>query len=134
MGARRLDTRLKAFRDEHIKIEMVPLIFGVADIWAKNLDSKLQVVSEVIDVNEFPMRYVLVYGTIFTKFDRKMASDLEEILNFEQLQRQSKKVLERTLSLEPMIVEKMRCFSPMKNMHINDEYKVSKNSSHLKLY
>ena len=124
MGARRLDTRLKAFRDEHIKIEMVPLIFGVADIWAKNLDSKLHTISEIIDVNEFPIRYVLIYGTIFTKFDRKMAGELDEIENFEQLQKQSKKVMERTLALEPIILEKMRSFIPMKNMHINDEYKV----------
>ena len=124
MGARRLLTRLKAFRDEHIKVEMVPLLFGIADIWADDLDSEVTMTSKVLEINEFPIRYVTMYGTIFTKFDKKMANELDEITSFEQLQGQSDKIFKRMLELKPTIQENLSKFVPMKDMELTEDHKV----------
>lgn len=126
MGARRLSTRLQAFRDEHVKIEMVPLLFGVADVGVDGIKAELKVMSEMVEINELPIRYVVVYGSIFTKFDRKMANELDDIKNYEQLQKQSTKVLTRARELKSIIMSRVESFSPMKNMVFNTEYKASK--------
>ena len=125
MGARRLLTRLKAFRDEHIKIEMVPLMFGIADIWADDLNSEITMFSKVVDINDFPIRYVTLHGTVFTKFDKKMANELDDIANFEQLQGQSNRIFERMMELKPTIQENLMRFVPMKEMELTEDHKVT---------
>ena len=124
MGASRLLTRLKAFKDEHIKVEIVPLMFGIADIWADDLNSEIIMASKVLDINDFPIRYVALHGTIFTKFDKKMANELDDITDFEQLQGQSEKIFDRMMELKPTIQENLTKFIPMKEMELTEDHKV----------
>ena len=124
MGAMRLYTRLKAFRDEHIKIEMVPLLFGVADIIPNMPDTRINKIAKVVDINGLPIRVIALHGTIFTKYDRKMLNGIGDIESFEQLQNQSANLMMRMEQIQPIINENMKNFKPMNNMFISDDHKV----------
>ena len=125
MGAMRLFTRLKAFRDEHIKIEIVPILYGIADIITELKEANINRIATTMNLAGQQMRVIALYGSIFTRYDRKMMSELEEITDFEQLQRQSFKIKTRMNELKPILEEKMRKFKPMKNMYITDPHQVS---------
>ena len=108
---------------------MVPLLFGIADIWAEDLNSEITMTSKVVEINEFPIRYVIIHGTIFTKFDKKMANELDDISSFEQLQGQSDKIFQRMLELKPIVKENLERFVPMKEMELTEDHKVSRQAS-----
>ena len=124
MGAKRLFTRLKAFRDEHIKVEMVPLLFGIADVVSNDPDTRIHTIASLMNVNDLPMRVIALYGTIFTKYDRKVMNEIDDNMDFEQIQNQSAKLMIRLNHIQPLINENMQKFIPMNNMFISDEHKV----------
>ena len=95
MGAMRLFTRLKAFRDEHIKIEMVPILYGIADIITELEEARINRIATTLEIAGQRMRVFVLYGSIFTRYDRKMLRELDEIADFEQLQKQSAKIMDR---------------------------------------
>ena len=126
MGAVRLFTRLKAFRDEHIKVDMVPLLFGIADVISDNVDTRINQIARVMDINDLPIRVIAINGTIFTRYDQKMVDQIADILDFEHLQEQSAMLLNRLQETQLLISEKMSKFRPMKDMFITEAHKVSK--------
>ena len=124
MGAKRLFTRLKAFRDEHIRVEMAPLLFGVADIISDNPFTKMERIARIENINHLPIKVIVLHGTIFTKFDRDAMENIEDIKNFEHLQNQSARLMERMRETQPLIDNHMKNFVPMKHFFITDDHKV----------
>ena len=126
LGAKRLMTRLKAFRDEHIKIETVPMLFGIADTLPDMKEAGFRKNSIVEKMGDNMVRIISLFGTIFTKYDQKMATELGEINQYEDLMEQSKIVLERMKEVQVIIERKMSAFKPMSQIIITEKHKVRK--------
>ena len=90
IGVDRLMNQLLAFRDAYIELDAIPLLQGVADrINHPALDKEFSLISEYHRDN-IGAKFLIVHlhGTVFTRYDRKLTKELQNDIEFENVNQQ----------------------------------------------